>query len=207
MWFTSPDLFVHNATHVPAFYVEDSGKINLFHSAGIEISNLIHNLKRKLMPWTIFSRKGSAFLGHVFHVVIVASKKQMIWANTSSIVAFVTNTHSFWNCSKMHNPRGSVGLYVSWRKQFSIFLGHSPRDCSIPIVDVLPYPARFGFCDATPKPICEISTKPLRFGKGISKLLLHIKSLVNVPRFGRFTPRRGISIFSYSMPCSQHFTT
>lgn len=49
------------------------------------------------------------FLRLVGHVVLICSKKQMLWIDARWVVAFVANTKTGWDGSKIQKPNNAVG--------------------------------------------------------------------------------------------------
>lgn len=55
---------------------------------------------------------GRSFLGeHVFRVIFIRAKKQMLWIHARRVIAFVTNQHSFRYRTFKKNPCGSMCLF------------------------------------------------------------------------------------------------
>lgn len=73
----------------------------------------------KFCLWVFTTEKTATFLNHIFHVVVVTTKKQVIRIYTSWIVALMTNKATAWYWSKMNFPRNSAGNCVSSGVVFS----------------------------------------------------------------------------------------
>ncbi len=60
-------------------------------------------------------RACTSFGGHILHVAVMITKKQMIRVHARRVVTPVANTHTFWDWSAIDNPRQPVCSFFSSR--------------------------------------------------------------------------------------------
>lgn len=126
-----------------------------FLPGGISSANLQHLFGGQSVVGVFFStispsKHISALVHHIQSVFLWCSKPKMFWTNTTSIVAAVKNTHSFWNWAKMENPRGPMHVY--WR---IAFLPFSYFAVSIGILASDPFPTPVCLSDFGPESLLE----------------------------------------------------
>lgn len=93
------------------------------HLAGIFMGNVDRTYSKNIF-WSKPLRSSviitSFFVQHIKRIVSKCSDKKMFRINTSSIVASMKNTFSFWNWTFKNYPRYSIGLRDSFRPNLKV---------------------------------------------------------------------------------------
>ena len=114
------------------------------------VMGLASNLFRLRSPNGVGAIGRTPFIYHVGHVFLLRSRKQVIWANTTAIVAFVANVQAIWNRTKSQLIANSVS------QQIAAFALNKAIELSITCGQqwTLPFPATIAinFLNLTPKP-------------------------------------------------------
>ncbi len=76
---------------------------------------------------------------HINSVLALCAKPQMVWINTSRIIARMANTQPWGNFSLVDHPRHTVGALV--------LSGKTETPIALSVLCPSPYPAAIGNCD------------------------------------------------------------
>lgn len=89
---------------------------------------------------SFFSTEHSSFFYHIRNIILLSSKKKMIWFYAKSVITFMENLKVVYYFSVMHFPRKSVRIN-SFKSKSSI-AGRMPSASPIPAIvsffDIIP---------------------------------------------------------------------
>lgn len=117
----------------------EGGKFNWSHSFRMRLSDF-HDIAffKSAIPNT------PTFSPHVQSIVCISAKKEMIWADTGGVIAFVANQHSVWNRAKVQDPRCPVRSDIPthiFSSEAAITMrqfGSNPNPTTRSLLDILP---------------------------------------------------------------------
>lgn len=119
-----PCYFFENRSNRRSLHIEKfgQGSMGVF-ARGVELSNIknVFFLKKCIPGFfpslcgSLFAISLTIFANHVATIIVLRSKKQVVWPNASTVVAFMAHAEPFWNWAVMNLPRIPMGPYLFYR--------------------------------------------------------------------------------------------